>query len=156
PRPPRRRPRGSVVKSHSLHTSARARADLPPLRIARQAALLEVLEIRGPDLVVVLAEMAQVVPGVDPGVVQVVELDAQRVVANRLDLENADLAALGDDLLLAGPMAHHLGRWAFDAQIFGGVLEGLAVVELDLERALLFEEADLARPAARPELAHSL
>ena len=64
---------------------------------------------------------------------QIVELDAHGVIADRLEVEDADLGALGDDRLLPGAVALHLGRRALDPQIFGRQAEALAVVEFDVE-----------------------
>ncbi len=64
---------------------------------------------------------------------QIVELDADGVIADRLDRQDADMRAARDQLLLAGPMALDLGRRAFDPQIFRRQAETLAVLEIDLE-----------------------
>ncbi len=61
----------------------------------------------------------------------VVEHDADGVVADRLEPQNADAGRAGDELALLGRMALHLGRGAFDAQQFRRQAKRLAVVELN-------------------------
>src|SRR5271163_4450175 len=109
---------------------------LAPFRIAAEAALLQLAEIGRPAARLLLAELVEILPGIDPGIVQIVEADPHRVVADRLERQDADLAAPGDDGLLARPMALDLGRRAFDAQILGRQDEPAAVVEIDLEPLL--------------------
>src|SRR5690606_7564844 len=72
--------------------------------IALQAAFLDLGEILRPQRLAVAADLVEVLPRVDAGVVQVVERDADRVVADRLELENAYVLAAGHDLLLRGPV----------------------------------------------------
>src|SRR3546814_17984424 len=89
----------------------------------------EGVEIGLPQRVPLAPEAVEVLPGVDAGIMQVIELQAHGVVADRLDLHDADMAAPGDDLLLARPVALHLGRGALPAQELGRIAEGLAGVE---------------------------
>ena len=65
---------------------------------------------------------------------------------DRLDGEDADLAAPGDELFLARAMALDFGRGTFDTQQLGRQAEAGAVVELDLENALGLFVANLDRP----------
>src|SRR5204863_2590509 len=118
----------------------------PPLRLAAQAASGEGGEVGGPALIVFDAELVQVIPGIDPGVVQVVELDPDRVIADRLHFENADMGALGDDDLFAGPMPLDLGRGALDPQILGRKAESLAVVVFYIEALFGALQAKQHRP----------
>src|SRR5271168_892737 len=78
--------------------------------IAAQSAIHQGGLVGGPALGIGVAELAQVRPAKNPGVVLVVEDDADGVVADRLDRGDLHVAATGDDLLLAGAVALHLGR----------------------------------------------
>src|SRR5262249_34780598 len=111
--------------------------------------LFQRLQIRTEDLVRMLTEAVEVAPSVDAGVVQVVELDADGVVADRLDAHDADMAAAGDDGLLSGAVALDFRRGAFDPAQAGGILELRAVVEIDLQQLLVLLQSDLDRPGRR-------
>src|SRR5471030_850704 len=76
--------------------------------------------IGGPALGLRIAQFAQVRPAVDAAIVLVVEDDADRVVADRLDGDDLHVPAVRYELLGRGAaVALHLGRRAFDAQVFG-------------------------------------
>src|SRR3546814_15985187 len=79
------------------------------LRIARQPLAFQRLQIGVPARVLLAAQLVKIAPAIDAGVVQVVELDADRVVADRLDAHDADMAAAGHGLLLVRRMALHPG-----------------------------------------------
>src|SRR3546814_3522727 len=85
------------------------------------------------------------------GIMQVIELQAHGVVADRLDLHDADMAAPGDDLLLARPVALHLGRGALHAQELGRIAEGLAGVEAHHQALLGGDVLYLRRPVGGVE-----
>src|SRR6266851_863378 len=102
------------------------------LGVAAQSAIEQGGLVGGPALGIGVAELAQIGPAEDPGIVLVVEQDTNGVVADRLDRGDFHVTAAGDDLLLAGPVALHFGRGAFDAQIFGRQGVGAAIGELDL------------------------
>ena len=104
-----------------------------------------------PDGVLVDAEAAQIRPAEDAGVVEVVEPDADGVIADRLDLEDADLAASGDDGFFLAAVALDLGGRALDPEQFGGVGDRQAVVPDDLEFLLRLLMADLLRPVLRAQ-----
>src|SRR5215208_2050365 len=116
------------------------------LRVAAQPAIEQGGLVGGPLFGVAVAELAQVRPAIDAGVVAIIEHDADGVVADRLDGGDLHMAAAGYDLLLAGSMALHFGRRALDAQILGRQRVGDAVGELDLHAALFLEDAQLGRP----------
>ena len=59
----------------------------------------------------------------------------------------ATFGAPGDQLLLAGAVALHLGGRALDAEIFRRQAETRAVVERDLEQLLGLLQAQLDWPA---------
>src|SRR5262245_62044524 len=115
-------------------------------RVAAQAAVEQSGEVGVPLLLLGGAELVEVGPAEDAGVVLVVEADTDGVVADRLDLLDAHMAAAGDDLLLVRPVALHLGRRALDPQVLGRVAEGAAVIEIDFDLALVAEQAHFDRP----------
>src|SRR5690349_12113840 len=82
----------------------------PPSRLAAEAFVLEGGEVVGPAFIVLGAELVQVIPGVNPGVVEIVELDAHRVIADRFEIDDPDMGALADDRLLPGAVALQFGR----------------------------------------------
>src|SRR4051794_10019147 len=100
-------PRRSALQ---WHCASQPRS--PPLRLAAEALRFEGGEVVAPAPVVLDSEPVQILPGVDAGIVQIVEFDAHRVIADRLQIENADMGALGDDALLAGTVPLHLCRRA--------------------------------------------
>src|SRR5512147_1086189 len=102
------------------------RSLLARLRIPALAEPLQRVEIGLPAGILVPAELVEIFPAVDAGVVQVVEHETHGVIANRLDLHDADMAAAGDHGLLAGAVTLHLGRRALDAQQLGGQAEAAA------------------------------
>ena len=73
--------------------------------VAAEAFFFEFVEIGLPDLGLIFTEMIEIVPAVDTRVMQIVESDPDRVMSYRLDLHDADMAALVDDLLLRGAVA---------------------------------------------------
>ena len=76
----------------------------------------ERIQIGGPAAILFLPEFAQIIPGENAGVMQVVEHQPDGVVPDRLDADDADMAPPGHRLLLPRIMALDLGAWAFDAQ----------------------------------------
>src|SRR5260370_1411222 len=124
----------------------------PPSRFAAEALGGEGGEVIAPAFMLLDAELVEIVPGKDAGVVQIVELDPDGVVADRLQFEDADMGALADDRLLPGAVPLQFGRRAFDPQIFGRQAETLAVIEFDVEALFGAFEAQLDRPG--PLVAH--
>src|SRR5215813_8865425 len=55
--------------------------------VAAQSALGQRGFVGGPALGMAVAKLAQIGPAVDPGVVPVIEHDADRIIADRLDLD---------------------------------------------------------------------
>src|SRR3546814_705427 len=100
-----------------------------------------------PQGIAVLADLAQVAPGVDAGIGQVVEYDPDGVVALRDQFHDPDMAAPGHDPLLSRPVSHHLGGRTFDTKEFGRGGEGASVVEVDFQQLLRRFQTDLHRPA---------
>src|SRR5690242_20028073 len=76
----------------------------------------------------------------------VVEQDAHRVIADRLQPGNLYRALAGDDLLLPRPVALHFGAGRFDAQVFRRQTKPLAGIEADSEQGLRLVEPELDRP----------
>src|SRR5262249_36561029 len=92
------------------------------------------------------AELMQVVPGEEAGVVAVVEGDADGVVAHGFDLGDGDVLFAGDENFRRRSVALHLGAWAFDAEIFRRQLECGSVVEGGDQNALGLLVTQLNRP----------
>src|SRR5258705_4011583 len=126
-----------------------------PRGLAAETVCREGVEIAAPALLVFEAELVEIGPGIDPGIVEIVEGDAHRIVADRLQRDDPDMGAAGDQCLLAGSVTLDFGRWALDAQIFGREAEPATVVVGDLEQLLGFFETQLDRPARRPAGAHT-
>src|SRR4029077_6074037 len=85
-----------------------------PLRIgsAREAFGGKLGEILLKAPLLVLAELAQIGPGIEAGVVAVIEHDAGGVIADQLDAQDAHHLLAGHGDALFGAMALHLGAWA--------------------------------------------
>ena len=81
------------------------------LRVPAEAPLLQRVEVGAPDRVAALREVPQVRPGIDARGVQIVEVEADGVVSDRLDQGDADMAAAGDDGF-AFAVAHDFRRGA--------------------------------------------
>ena len=62
-----------------------------------------------PHDILALAKIVEALPGIDPGIMQVIESDANCVVANRFNFHDPDMSAPGDQLALARPMPLNLG-----------------------------------------------
>ena len=103
-------------------------------RVARQAILFQRVEIGLPVLFLVDAEVVQRFPGIDAGGVAVGETQTDGVVADRLQLHDADFALARDQHLLPGAVALHFGGRRIHAQVFRRQYEVLAGVESDFKR----------------------
>ena len=99
------------------------------LRIPAQAPGAQGGEVGVPLAGLVAAERVQHVPGVDAGVVPVVEQQAHRIVAHRLDADDGHVALARHGAPLIRAVALHLGARAFHPQVFRGQAEMGAVVE---------------------------
>ena len=82
---------------------------LRPRRLARQPLGAEVGEVVGPALVVPGAERVEIVPAEDAGRMHVVEDELHRVVADRLDADDLDVALARHRLALGRAVPLHLG-----------------------------------------------
>src|SRR5258708_38254445 len=133
------------------HPAMTDRSRLPPGRFATEAGGGERGFVVAPDPLLVRAQMVEVLPAIYAGVVQIVELDAQRIVADRLELEDADMTAAEDQGLAARSMALHLRRRTLDPEQLGREPVALAVVEVDLEHLLFPLQADFDGPMLGPE-----
>ena len=86
--------------------------------IAAQARGLHGRNIGLPAVVVLDAKLAKIPPGKNAGIVKIVEIDPDSVVAHWLHVGDTDMAAAGDQHPLPGPVALNFCRRTFDAQIF--------------------------------------
>src|SRR5215470_4847535 len=116
--------------------------------IPRHALRLQLIQIILPVARLVAAELEQVVPGEDAGRVHVVEGEPRGVIADRVDLEDRDLALARYGLALVRRMALHLGARAFDAQVFGRQRKAFAALEADRQGAPVLRQAQLGRPGS--------
>ena len=91
------------------------------------------------------AEAVEIGPGINPRIVQVVEGDADGVMADGFDLHDADMAAAGNDLF-ALAVALDLGRGALHPQQFRRQGKIGAVIEAHMQCLGLPLEPYLARP----------
>src|SRR5689334_6837395 len=89
------------------------------LLFAAQPLLRQGRKILSPTLVALLVQRLQVGPGIEAGVVAVVEYDAHGVVADWVQLLDLDAALPRDRHPLSGRMALHLCRRAHHAQHLG-------------------------------------
>src|SRR6185312_8805380 len=105
--------------------------------LAALSRLREAREVRPPVRLALRAELVQVFPRVDAGVVPVAEDELQRIDPDRLDRLDAHLLLAGLQHLLARPVSAHLRRGRVDAQVFARQLEAAAVVEGDVQHARL-------------------
>jgi hypothetical protein len=72
----------------------------------------QAVEISGPPLLVLDAKPTEIGPGIDLSIMQVVEGDAHRTVADRLQPDDPDISAPGDQRLLPRSMPRNLGQRA--------------------------------------------
>src|SRR6266436_5092819 len=79
----------------------------PSGRIAGEPLAGKFIEISAPHAPLIVPEPGKIVPAEDPRRMHVVEHQPNRIVADRLDLEDCDVALAGGRLALAKP---HLGR----------------------------------------------
>src|SRR5438876_10408248 len=86
--------------------------------IAARTGRGEPRQISLPQLVLPLAQIVQIVPGVDAGVVTVGELRPDGVVADRLEFRDRDFALADLQRFLAGPVPAHIRRGRVNAEEF--------------------------------------
>lgn len=121
-------------------------AEPAALGIAAKSFSFKGIQVALPKFILADAVIIERVPGEDAGVMEIVELDADGVVADRFDLEDTDVAAAGDDGLLAGRVALDFRRRAFDPQQLRRQREAPAVVEIYFQHLFLPLEADFLGP----------
>src|ERR1700730_1980709 len=134
----RRRPAPSRARGAAIEPLTRGLSAQP---IRRQA-----VEIVAPAPLALDTELIKIAPGVDPGVVKIVEGDANRVVADRLDPDDPDMGAPGYQRLLPRTVPLHFSRRALDPQILGRKTKLAAVVKGDIEELFRLLQAELYRP----------
>src|SRR4030095_10788614 len=111
------------------------RGNAPSPLTSRPAFGGEPVEIPLPQILLPHAEIVQIVPGINPGVVTVRKSRTQRIVAHRLDVGDRYIALADLQGFLSRPMAAHFGRRRIDAQEFVWKAKRAAVREADLEHA---------------------
>ncbi len=71
--------------------------------LAAQAIPRQRIDIRAPAFLVLDAELMEIGPRIDPGIVQIVKYDAHGVIADRLEADDPDMSAARNQCLLPGP-----------------------------------------------------
>src|SRR5436190_9235312 len=104
-------------------------------RLPACAGLRETVDIALPELVLARAEIVEVIPRVNAGLVAVGECWTKRVVAYGLDVCNRDIALAGLQCLLSGPVAAHFGGRRIDTKEFIRKAEASTIGERELEDA---------------------
>src|SRR5882672_6356960 len=118
----------------------------PSGRIAREPLADKFIEISAPHAPLVAPESGKIVPAEDSRGMHVVEYQPNGIVADRLDLEDGDVALAGDRLALVRGMPLDFGARAVDAQEFGRKFERLVGVEDNREGRLVLAKPQLGRP----------
>src|SRR5450631_3591665 len=119
---------GSCGTEHLQRSSAPFTSPLTYTRsLAVQALGLEIVEVILKMPLGVHTKIAQKPPGVDAGVVHIVESNPHRIIADRIDGENRHITLSANRLALRLGMTLHFGRGARDTEQFGGESEDLAV-----------------------------
>ena len=82
-----------------------------------------------PVLFLVGAQVVEGIPGVDTGIVAVIEVEADGIVADRIDSFDADILYAYLKYLLTRAMTLNLGRRGEGTEIFTGQVEAGTVFE---------------------------
>jgi hypothetical protein len=101
-----------------------------------------------PSLVVLDPELMEIIPGINPGVVEIVEGDTDSVITDRFEPDDPDMGAAMHQCLLSWTMPLHLGRGALDPKILGPETKPASVVERDFEYLFSPLQAEFDRPAS--------
>ena len=121
------------------------------LSVAAQSLGLEFGEIGRPAFRMSVGKLGEIIPTVDAGIVQVVETEADGVVADRLDLQDLDRTLAARHLALAVAVSAYLGAGAVDAQIFRRERGDTSTGIVQFQRPPVGLETDFLRPfTARP------
>src|SRR5262249_1173278 len=131
-----------AVSSASVGCSQRR----PRVELKGEALGGKVLEVFLPALLFFFANLAQILPDIESGVVAVGKHDAHGVVADRLKPRDPDipLASHGDPLL--GAVALSFGACRQRAEELSRNREALPIVETHGEDAFVLVEPELSRP----------
>src|SRR5512138_1798604 len=128
---------------------------VPCRSIPGRAGGLQPLKIRRPELLLVFAELVEVVPGVDAGAVPVGEHRLDRVRAYRLDGPDLDVALARLQHFLSRPMAAHFRRRRVDTQELVRQAKAAPIGEGDFQYPRLLVQRDAGRCALRSHCAFS-
>src|ERR1700676_5304785 len=104
-------------------------------RIAARAGDIELFEVLVPHRLLPRPELVEIVPGVDAGLVSVREPGTNRVVPDRFDLRNGDLAFADLQRFLAGTVAAYFGGRRIDSEEFVRKPKTRAVGKRELHHA---------------------
>ena len=100
------------------------------MSFVQQAGLAQALPIAALVGFHIPAQAVEKVPGIDPGIVAIVETQRNGVAADRLDGFDIDVLLAGQQLRLGQTVSANLGRRRMGAQILAVEFEGLAVGKL--------------------------
>ncbi len=114
--------------------------------VSRQSQLLHLADIGGHARVFLFGQLAQVGPGVEPGVVAIVEMDAHGIASDRIGAFHRDMRLVRGRGRARAAMAFGFGAGAFHAQEFVGNFARPAIVEADGEARILAAEAKFSGP----------
>src|SRR3981081_2177811 len=92
-------------------------------------------------------ELVEITPGVDPGVVEIVECNPDGIIADGFKADDPDMSAAVHQRLLPRTVPLHFGGWAFDPQIFRRKAKAVTVVERDFQYLFSPLQAEFNRPA---------
>ncbi len=105
--------------------------------------LVQFLQILGPVQRLLAPQFVEVAPVVEARIVAVVEHDLDRVLADRHQVDDVYVLFVDFQFRLLSPVPAHLGRRRVDPQELGRIVEGLPVLELDLQFMGLLVQDDI-------------
>src|SRR5579871_791490 len=116
----------------------------------------EAFQIGLPFLPVLAPEFEEIGPAIEAGIVPIVEDNAHRIMADRIERCDLHVALAGNERALQGTVALHFRTRRFDAQILRLERIFLAIIEADFQHVLGRIKSQLRRPRCRPTHACSL
>src|SRR3569833_2855906 len=102
-------------------------------------------QVLAPVRFLVAAQLVQVLPGVQAGVVPVIEHQLDRILPDRLDDPDTDSLLSKHQLFLARSVALHFRGRRMDTQVLEWQLETTAVLEAHLEHSRCLTQFDFCR-----------
>jgi hypothetical protein len=109
------------------------------------AGFFETIEVILPLLLILGAEFVQVFPGIDTGIVLIIEHELQGVIALRLDRIDGDLFLVNLKHFLTRAVTGHLCGRRIHTKVLTGQVEYGAVVIFELEYTAFLMQVDIYR-----------